>query len=344
MISPRKALFIQLRRIGDILMCTPSIRAFKKRYPDCQLDFLTEYPDVLQGNPHIGSVIAVDQTYKFNFAYQFGLIRKIRTARYDLIVDFLSSPRSAYYAYLSGARTRLSYGIGHRRWAYNLVPQKSDEPVYSALDKLRLLEAIDIPHDGLKLEFYPSDKDREIATSLLKSVEGRPLVTLSPVSRRAYRRWPLENFARLAELLETKLGANIIVIVGPGESEAANKVAKLSKAKVEVQQIEKLGVLGALFERVSLHIGNDNGPKHIAVACGAPTISIYGPNSPVSWTYPEPSRHDYVCPVELCNDCQRKKHRCDPECIKSISVESVWLKAVKMASTLPSFSSLSRKP
>jgi len=50
---PERALFIQLRRIGDILMCTPAVRAFKKKYPNCTLDFLTEHPDVLQGNPRI---------------------------------------------------------------------------------------------------------------------------------------------------------------------------------------------------------------------------------------------------------------------------------------------------
>jgi heptosyltransferase III len=343
MIAPRKALFIQLRRIGDILMCTPSIRAFKKRYPDCQLDFLTEFPDVLLGNSNIDKVIAVDQNREFNFFYQFELIRKIRSANYDLIVDFLSGPRSAYYSYLSGAKVRLSYGIGHRRWAYNLVPKKSDEAVYSALDKLRLLEAIDITQDGLKLEFYPGDKDRELAANLVKTDDEKPLVTLSPVSRRKFNRWPLENYARLAELLETKLNATVMAITGPGEDDIAQRVIELSNAKIQDQQIENLGVLGAIFERVSLHIGNDNGPKHIAVACGAPTITIYGPHSPISWTYPEPSRHDYVSPPNLCEDCKRRKHRCDPECINSISVESVWQKVEKMARILPGFRSVPRR-
>jgi ADP-heptose:LPS heptosyltransferase len=107
---PQKALFIQLRRIGDILMCTPGIRAFKKKFPDCRLDFLTELPDVLQGNPVIDEVINVDRSKQYNPLYQYRLIRKIAKKKYDLVVDFFANPRSAYYSFLTGAEKRLSFG------------------------------------------------------------------------------------------------------------------------------------------------------------------------------------------------------------------------------------------
>jgi heptosyltransferase-3 len=342
MIAPRKALFIQLRRIGDILMCTPSVRAFRKRFPDCKLDFLTEIPDVLRGNPHIDSVMAVDHSKAFSPSYQINLIKSIRSMRYDLVVDFFVTARSAYYTFLSGANNRLSYGYRHRRWAYNLVPHKDNRAIYAAADRLHLLNAIDVPSDGLALNFYPSERDREEAKRTL-SPYSKHIITLSPVSRRTYRRWPLEKFAALADLLTIQFDAAVVVVVGPGESEFGEEVARNSKTNIGTICVKSLGLLGAIFELSRLHIGNDNGPKHIAVACGAPTLTVFGPDNPEGWSYPDPSRHQWAAPAALCNDRRRKKSRCQGECIEDISVETVWEKVLHLAEALPGLKSVPKK-
>jgi heptosyltransferase III len=332
--TPSKALFIQLRRIGDILMCTPSIRAFKKQYPDCTLDFLTEIPETLQGNPYLNSIITVDRNKAFSPAYQFKLIRKIRSAGYNLVVDFLANPRSAYYAYFSNAQLRVSYGFGHRKWAYNMIPPKPDKPMYAALDKLNLLAAIGINSDEPVLEFYPSENDKQEAGRIISTID-KPIITISPVSRREYRRWPLEGYASLGDLIAKNLNAQVLILSGPGEEQFARIVAEKMTAKVIVPEIARLGVLGAIFKKTSLHIGNDNGPKHIAVACGAPTFAIFGPQNPVSWTYPDNSHHQSICPSEFCEQCRRGKHHAGIACIAKIPVESVWRRIYEMTRTIP---------
>jgi heptosyltransferase III len=307
-----------------------------------QLDFLTEIPEVLQGNPYLSTVIAVDSSRKFSIAYQIGLIRNIHAAKYDLVVDFLANPRSAYYSFFSAAKTRLSYGYGHRRWAYNLVPTKDNEPIYAAEDKLRLLKSIGVSDDGPDLNFYPSESNREEARKLLAGITN-PIITISPVSRRVYRQWPLENYATLADRLVTKFNASILILTGPDEEEAAQKIILLAKTMIHDIRVSSLGLLGAIFERSSLHIGNDNGPKHIAVACGAPTLAIFGLDSPISWTYPDPLKHDWIAPQtnSICSD--GKNQRIDSDSINTITVDDVWKKVLKMTGSLPSFDALIKK-
>ncbi len=337
MIAPEKVLFIQLRRIGDVLMCTPTIRAFKKKFPECRLDFLTELPQVLSNNPHLDSIITVDESRKFNPAYQYKLIRKIRTGRYDLVVDFFANPRSAYYSFLSGADIRLSYGFGHRKWAYNRIPRKSDQPAYAAQDRLDLLREVDVPSDGLRLEFNPTDDDRREAEDILDPVRGRSVATLSPVSRREFNRWPLENYARLGKLLSTELNFAVVVLTGPGEERVACDLGNMMiEAKPLILRIDRLGLLGAIFEHANMHLGNDNGPKHIAVACGAPTFTIYGPHNPVSWTYPNLSRHQYIRPADVDIECRSLNHKCDKDCIRKISANDVRDRLKQMVASLPS--------
>ena len=331
-IESRRALFIQLRRIGDVLMCTPAVRAFKKHYPDCRLDFLTEFPDVLRGNPYLDSIIPVARSKQYDPIYQFKLIRKIRSAGYDLVVDFLVSPRSAYYSFLSGAATRLSYGFGHRKWAYNLTPEKSQAPCYAARDRLNLLRHIGVEADGVTLDFYPSGDDRVRAGAMLNRYSGKPLVSVSPVSRRDYKRWPLENYAEICRRLSSEFDLSLIILAGPGEEHVADRLAGMLKLLDPiVPDVSSLGLLGAILERMSLHIGNDNGPKHIAVARGVPTFTVFGYISPISWTFPEPERHRFMKPADVSIECRRSDHRCSKECIGKITPDAAWERLRPMA-------------
>jgi ADP-heptose:LPS heptosyltransferase len=55
-----------------------------------------------------------------------------------------------------------------------------------------------------------------------------------------------------------------------------------------------LGELYALFEKCSLFAGNDNGPRHMAVAAGIPTLGLFGRTCPSSWTPPDTRIHETV--------------------------------------------------
>jgi ADP-heptose:LPS heptosyltransferase len=314
-------------------MCTPAIRAFKETYPECNIDFLTELPETLEGNPHIARIYAVDRRREYNVPYQYGLIREIRNQKYDLVVDFFANPRSAYYAFFSRAPVRLSYGYGHRRWAYNLTPRKAPEEVYAAVDRLNLLRAIGVHIDDFRLEFYFAHHHRDFARRALSEAHGKPIFSISPVSRRKFNRWPLENYARLGDMIAHEFGAATVILVGPGEEESANRIAAMMEATPIIPRISYLGQLGAIFSRVAFHVGNDNGPKHIAVACGAPSLTIYGPHSHISWTYPDPSRHFYITPREYCEECRLGSHRKKTECIGLIPVEDV-MASIRSAAAL----------
>jgi ADP-heptose:LPS heptosyltransferase len=214
------------------------------------------------------------------------------------------------------------------------VPAKSREPIYAAIDRLRLLEAIDVKPDGPALDFFVSEKDREETRRLIENRDGRMLVTLSPVARRKIKRWPLKNYAALANMLVGELGAAVVILAGPGEDEFAQTVARGMRNAVQVPRVTSLGALGAIFQMAALHIGNDNGPKHIAVACGAPTVTIFGSLSHVGWTYPDYVRHRWVIASESCEDCRQGRHKLGPKCIMRIPARDVFDRARQMIEAL----------
>lgn len=95
--------------------------------------------------------------------------------------------------------------------------------------------------------------------------------------------WPAEYFARLAELLDQAYACKIMLLVGPGEEDIADRIIALSAAPIinTAQDRIDLALLKPLIRRLDLLVTNDTGPRHYAVAFNVPSIVLMGPTNPV---------------------------------------------------------------
>ena len=72
-------------------------------------------------------------------------------------------------------------------------------------------------------------------------------------------------------------------------------------------------------------VTNDGAPKHIAVAVGTPTVTVFGPTNPVSWGPEGNLRHRAVFAGVECSPCDRME--CPLEktiCMENISPGEVF--------------------
>ncbi len=311
-------------------MCTPALRALRTNFPQSHISFLVEREssDLLTSNPHLDEVIILERGKYKNPLYCLKKIWQIRKKRYDLVIDFLGNPRSAYISFFSGASRRIGYDLPWRRLLYNEIVKNDRRPKYSATHKLEALKTLGVEGLEVKPEFFISEEGELFSQRFLKEsgIDRNKLnISVSPTSRRHFRRWPAERFARLGDWLISRLGANVILVWGPGEAGVVEKIKSLMHQRPVISpRTENLFQLGAILKSCDLHIGNDNGTKHIAVAVGRPTITIYGPQDPVSWTYPDSSRHRYLKEEVDCPDCDKIKHRCTRlTCLDQITVKDV---------------------
>jgi heptosyltransferase-2 len=136
--------------------------------------------------------------------------------------------------------------------------------------------------------------------------------------------WLPERYAAVADALAERAGARCVLLTGPGEE--ATREAVLSAARHPLIECHGgapgIARLKATIARLDLHIGNDSGPRHLAIAFGKPVICIMGSTSP---RYTDsPWERGEVLRVDVdCGPCQQPTCATDHRCMTRIDVPRV---------------------
>lgn len=284
-----KILLVQLGRLGDVLLTTPAIRAIRAKYPDATLEFLTKRPfaPVLEGNPNLDAIRVHDDKIGSDAKIVF---ESLFSRRYDAVVDFQSTPHSSVLVAATRAPIRIGLDRRHRIGYTHRVRLKGTVP-YSAAHKIEMLEPLGVEGGSLRLDLFPSASDREFAMRLWDRLgwhADAPVAILSPVSRRARNRWPLEKFAVVGDILSKRFGGRLLITSGPGERAVAAGVASLmEEPAVWDYPATTIKQLAAIYERAAFWFGCDNGPKHLACAMDVPTVTLFRNKHGAAFTNPE---------------------------------------------------------
>jgi heptosyltransferase-2/heptosyltransferase-3 len=332
----RRILVCQLRQIGDVLLSTPAIHLLRGRFPGAEIHLLTEAKavPVVQGNPDIARIHAVDRKAHRDPRAQLAFYLDVARNRYDLLVDFQQLPRIRWVLALArlfpprgGRQVRLSCRAPwYNRWLYTHTVRPQDG--YAAMSKASVLRPLGIHWNGEAPRMHLAPGELAGADAILAEHGIGPehvLITVDPTHRRDTRRWPAEHFGRLAALAAAGNPAlRFLVLHGPGELPEARAVAEAAgtPACVVTRRMLTLREMAACIARAALHVGNCSAPRHIAVAVGTPTLTILGSTSS-AWTFPGPNHAD----LRLGLDCQPCNENTCPlgqaRCLTDLEPETV---------------------
>jgi heptosyltransferase III len=112
-------------------------------------------------------------------------------------------------------------------------------------------------------------------------------LAVHPGSGSPAKNWGAERFAALVSARAA--GAPWLLVEGPADTEAAAPLRALPAAVIARDL--PLRVLGALLARCGLYVGGDSGVTHLAAACGAPSLALFGPTDPAQWAPVGPRVH-----------------------------------------------------
>ncbi len=319
----QKILVIKLRAVGDVLLSTIVTKNLRLAFPSSRIEYLTEPPsvDLLKTNPFIDDVMVYDRSRMSGL----GLIQRVRGKEFDLVIDLFGNPRTALITRLSGARYRVGFRFRGRSYAYNIpVPPRGGD-VHNTQFNLDAIEAIGVDIQDRNIYFHVTPNDDEVVGAVLKSegLAGKFIAGINAGGGWYTKRWGLERFARLADLLIEQHKASVILLWGPGQKSDVESIQSMMKHKAFIPPETTLLQLGALLKRCSILISNDSGPMHIAAAVGTPVVGIYGPTNPILQG-PYGSRHVVVRNETLeCLGCNFTRCPIGHPCMRELSVDDV---------------------
>ena len=327
-----------MKFIGDIVLTTPVIRAVKESYPDAYIAYLGEKEGVslLQNNPDLDEIIAYDFT-KPGFLEQIKTIMRLRRKKFDVFIDLFSNPRTALLALASGAPIRIGKDVKGRGKFYTHRINDDGERKTAIQFHYQYLKPLGIEVRHWQTKIYLTDEERREAKIYLRWKEfdpDKPIVALHPGATWPAKIWDKNRFAALVDLINAKLGAQVLLTQGPNDRLLCDEVSRLAVGKLQILDVLPLRQLAAILSHCNALIANDSGPMHIAVAVGTPTIGIFGPGEEDIWFpytppfYPEGAGHTPLRKNVSCHPCHL--NACNRtgegfmECMKLLGIDEVF--------------------
>ncbi len=306
--------------LGDSICRLPAIMAVKEAYPSSRLLVVADprYRDVFEGQPFIDEVYPLDRKGSRikQLAAWARLLKRMRKAKPDLVLDLYGSKRTALVSRLSGAKARVSLSPaavgGHIIEQVNEVAKAAEIEARFAYVPLAITEA-----------------DRQTARKVLQEAslgEGQ-LVVLNPSARVEAKRWRTERFGELARELAAD-GVQCGVITAPGDEAITKEIVSATKGSAAALPVMPLKQLAALLARTTVLVTGDTGVLHLGAAMRCPTVVIAGPTDP-KLVLCDSCRQVALFHREACgewvgeeqcvtyNECKKRI------CIDAISVEEV---------------------
>ena len=282
--KPHRVLYLRYDKIGDMILSTSLIDAIAASHPTITLDVLASPANapILAGNPLVSAVRIWDKSKPLKYAQ---LIRELRKARYDAVIDCMilaPSTTTLLLMLASGARHRIGVGGGINDFALTVRIPASTTAVHHIEHSSVLATAF-----GVKLDSVDWKPRLTLSVSEIEQAEQRwkSQDTMTPTGRarrllvnvsagRPMRQWPEQRFIELLEHIR-KSGAklNMLLICAPADIERAKRIAKQSG--VTRAPTPHLRDALALVETTDLVFTPDTSIGHAASACGKPAVILY---------------------------------------------------------------------
>ncbi len=330
--EPSRILLVRPDHLGDLLLTTPALQALREHAPGAQITLLVGpwSREIVARQPALDRLLTcafpgfqrAPQGMLAPYRLLFSIARELRRDRYDLALNLRPDFWwGAALLYLAGIPRRVGYALKPGRpFLTHVLPFRT--PEHAAISNLRLVSAglVALGYEALAepftpqsypTRFTPTAEERAWAEERLRAegiAEDAPLIIIPPGSGGAVKLWRSQAWANCANTLRACLTssspARILLTGSPGERSLVEEIARAIPAGAALVTDATIGQLAALLERATCVLTVDNGPGHLAVAQGTPSVHLFGPTDPrIFGPWGDPARHIVLASTQRCPAC-----------------------------------------
>lgn len=324
----RRILLIRPGGIGDAVLLASTINSIKNYYQVLHITILAEQRNagVYSLIPGVEEVLCYDRSQEFI---------KILRGSYDVVIDTEQWYRlSAVVARLVHAPIKIGFDTNERRRMFT-HSIRYDISAYEPDNFLALLKPLGVncQQDVGTYSLTVPSQSVSTASQLLLPLRSDSFVAIFPGASILERRWDVDRFRRVAELLSA-FGIKTVVVGGKEDRQQGELIAG-GGLGLNLAGLTSLAETAAVIQKSSLLVSGDSGVLHIAVGLGVPTVSLFGPGRAKKWA-PHGDHHIVINKGLPCSPCTTFGNTppCprDTRCMRDITVDEV-VNAVTMLLT-----------
>jgi lipopolysaccharide heptosyltransferase II len=327
----RRILCVRLDSLGDVLMCTPAMRALRNARTGRSITLLTS-PSGAAAAPYLPEV---DEAIVFEAPWMkasgaasqyagLNFINFLAGRGFDAAVVFTTYTQSALPAALMCCLAGIPLRLAHSREnPYHLLTDWAADPEpdgmvrHEVQRQLDLVRRIGARPKELKLSFTPPPADLAAVRARLDAAgiaATQPWLLLHPGASAASRRYPARHWARAIRLLAERSRLPLVLTGAPEEAALIEGIRASCGVKTHsfAGQLG-LGELGAALRLAAVAVTNNTGPAHIAAAVGTPVVDLYALTNPQHTPWAVKSRvlfQDVPCRFCYKSACPVGHHVC----------------------------------
>ena len=353
----KKILVVKLDHLGDVVLSLPAIRRLRQLFPKAHITVLVgSWAKLLvERESSVDMVLTYDGFFSAESAKPpTALTEKEKTKitewlagyRFDLAIDLRLAPETREFLKLSHASYTIGYANrGEFPWLTIALPhdperRESHPRRHISAETLELVDAVAAESRlDTCLNWDFSVELQQSVDRLMKSVipsNNGLIIGIHPGVGQPIRRWPLEYFARLADLICERLNASVLIFGAESEKTLAETILGNMRNKNKAFSLaEKLPLDAFLvaLKKCDLFIGNNSGPGHMAASLGIPTLGIYGGGVDAKQWGPVGPNAVAVQLDVSCMPCYLGSPADCPHgviCLKGLHPEKVWEVALRL--------------
>jgi predicted lipopolysaccharide heptosyltransferase III len=281
-----KILLLQLKRIGDLILTTPAIAALRERFPEAEVTIVvsSECADLLPAISSVDRILMARRNLSDLAAFL-----TVAGNKFDYCIDFTRNDRSAFLAFLSGARKRIVSSrvrdqSKSRARLYTDFVNVRMRDLHTVDYNLSLLKPLGIEGVSSSLHLQLPQSAQEKADEIRRNWNiSKPYIVLHPGSARQEKLWEAGRWARVIERFGRDNDLDLILTSGASKHEQEHIAAIKNETRRQIVDLSgktDLLTLAALIDRARLLVTVDSAPMHLAARTQTLQVILFGPTNP----------------------------------------------------------------
>lgn len=269
----KKILVIQTAFIGDVVLATSLIENLYQQLPEVRMDILVRKGNesLFESHPFLNQVLVWD---KKSNKYQnwLGLLFKIRSCRYDVVINAQRFGATGAWTALSGAKIKIGFDKNPFSFLFtNTVVHQFSEKGQHEIDRNHQLLSCLFETKVAMPKLYPTASDELAVIHYQKT----PYLCIAPASVWFTKQFSAEKWVDLINQIPFE--GPIYLIGGPGDKLLCDQILQKINRKSVLNLAGRLSFLAsaALQKKAVLNYVNDSAPMHFASAVNASVVAVY---------------------------------------------------------------------